>query len=179
MRKREQVGALVALGIALGISFYTWTGTPRKPMLEATATSYAGQAARNPHNARELYELLRVEEVPFPEVFTQVAVTESGWLLESEVARHNYNYFGFIHPGERWSYSLGEQLGHARYPNAQAAIWDLKLWIALNPPYDGENPYQYLARRGYNPNPHYYAYVASINLCAGEPSFCVLQQAGG
>jgi hypothetical protein len=179
MRKKEQQWAFGALILALGISLFAWQGTPAVAPAAAASGTFAPTFHSNPRNARELYELLQLEEVPFPELFTQVAVTESGWQLDSEVARYNYNYFGFIHPNERWSYSIGEQLGHAHYPNARVAVWDLKLWIALDPPASGENPYHYLARRGYNPNPQYYAYVAAINLCAGEPTLCPLVQAGG
>ncbi|MFO0399946.1 MAG: glucosaminidase domain-containing protein, partial [Sphingobacteriia bacterium] len=167
MKKRRQLAILLAIVAIFSLGF-VGDGKMSHTLLgpaEASSKEKTAQKTRNhaTFTAAGLYKRLVAAQVDFPEMFTQVAIAESGWQLKSPVAMQNNNFFGFIYPSERFSYSTRENLGHAWYPSIEDAIADLKLWISLSPPLPGENPYAFLRRRGYNQNPAYYTYLASID----------------
>lgn len=172
MKKREQKVVALALVAALTASFVGLRSPHSQPTTDGPRHSKTIAHKAEKVTPSELYHLLIQERIPYPEVFLRVAITESGWRLNSQVASENHNFFGFIHPSGRFHYSEGERLGHAWYASPEDAVHDLRAWVNENPPATGEDPYSYLRRRHYNPNPGYYGYVASINICEEVPEAC-------
>lgn len=103
--------------------------------------------------------LLQHRGIVYPEVFTKIAIQESGWDLEP---KYRNNYFGFkcniVSPYISDCYNE-----HSLFNDIDTAINFLREWINYSPPMPDEDPYQWLQRRGYNPNPNYYKQIKSIN----------------
>lgn len=109
----------------------------------------------------DLYLYLQRDTIPYPEVWTQVAILESGWNLESGLAREANNIFGFIYVQDS-TRNVGSYLGYSKYKSHIHAIKDLKLRLKHYPMSFNENPYSYLRRTGYNSDPRYYQLLQQI-----------------
>jgi len=122
------------------------------------------------HCWRELYTYLQEERIPYPEVWTQVAILESGWNLESGLSREGNNIFGFVRMTDTLSANVGYYAGTAygQYKSHTDAIKDLKLRLKYLPMSAEENPYVYLQRTGYNTNPVYFYTLQQIKFWEGN-----------
>lgn len=110
-----------------------------------------------------LYNFLINENVKYPEQWTKLAILESGWNLESDVAKNGNNLFGFICVNDT-NRNIGCYNGHSKYRNWKHCIEDLKLWINMSKPYKYEDFYMYLRRRKFNTvNENYYILLKNIN----------------
>jgi hypothetical protein len=90
------------------------------------------------------------------ELMCKVAVAESGWHLQSELAVDSANYFGM-------KSNICTNV-YAKFDNWQHAVDSWACWADINPPKSGESPISWLERRNYNPYKPYYYFVNSITL---------------
>ena len=135
-------------------------------MLKCVLILLAGLRFASPAQTRadSLYLELQRQGVPYALEWMQVARTEAGYNLDSELAKH-HNYFGMQPPLGRATTANGTKAGHATYPSMAAAVACLKARIWAYPYRVAENPYQYLVRTGYNPRGWAYAnYVRSVSV---------------
>ena len=115
-----------------------------------------------PSRTQEMLFYLRFYGLP--RWVARVAILESGYRMDSRLARALNNPFGMDHPYQRETTSQGPVGRFASYCSLEDAVQDYKLWIAYSPPAAGEDFRHYLRRRGYNPFPAYYHYIGQINL---------------
>lgn len=109
----------------------------------------------------DLYLYLQKDNIPYPEIWTQIAILESGWSLESGLAREGNNIFGFIYVNDS-TRNVGSYMGYSKYKSHIHAIQDLKLRLKHYPMSFNESPYVYLQRTGYNSDPRYYQLLQQI-----------------
>lgn len=119
-----------------------------------------------PMTYQELNSKLIENKVPFPIIFTAVAIYESGWQFQSGLAEEGNNLFGFIciTPTCYGAYS--------KWNSKEDCINYLIKWIHKNPPNKKENGIDYLKRRKYNPNPSYYNVVQGIVVKLEKEFYC-------
>lgn len=101
---------------------------------------------------QSLFEALQVRRIEYPEVFTQIAIQECGWELDPV---YRNNFFGFAcNPNSRFVCGCKGEFSEFETPEHAFAF--LREWIAYDPPKGDINAYEWLQRRGYNPDPVYY-----------------------
>lgn len=104
---------------------------------------------------QSLFEALQARRIDYPEVFTQIAIQETGWDL-TPVYRNNF--FGFAcNPKSRFVCGCKGEFSEFETPEHAFAF--LREWIAYDPPKGDINAYEWLQRRGYNPDPVYYEQI--------------------
>lgn len=139
-------GLLVLYGVRVGDVFGDQSPAEHTfPSREAEIRYYLAQYGLSPH-------------------WIRVARVESGWQLDSYIARAGYNYVGMHAVTRRETTAIGTVSFYARYANTQSAIADLRYWADLNPQRPGESFERWLRRRHWNPNPGYYRYLQQIPL---------------
>lgn len=111
-------------------------------------------------NKTQLLQQLAEIRVPFPELWLKVAVTETGHDFRAGVGAINNPFAMRCH--NRPTQCGCTAHGYAVYESHQHAVHDIKLWSELDPPTEGEDGIAWLKRRGYNPYPAYYQYVAAL-----------------
>lgn len=115
----------------------------------------------NINNYQDLKRILIRENIPFPELFTKVAILESGWRFEGAF---KHNIFGWTHyeAPKGLGILIGCEYGLFTFLRKYDAVRYLKYWVSLNPPVVGENGINYLRRRYYNPYAGYYETLNKI-----------------
>jgi hypothetical protein len=137
-------------------------GVEQPSMPNATTTTVF--AAPEPTNWFDLHATLHDAGVPFAQLFTRIAIVETGWDFRSGVGTLN-NLFGMqARPG-----FTSTENGYAVYTSRTTCVSDLAAWAYQDPPRLGETGLAYLHRRGWNPFPSYYVYLQQVNPWALTP----------
>lgn len=108
-------------------------------------------------NYEHLFRILQERNIPYPEIWVQVAIVESGWCLDSDIAKNANNLFGFIFVPEE--HDISNYYGYSSFKDIEHCIEYLEYWIYRNPVQDYEDGYAYLKRRNYNTENYNYLYM--------------------
>jgi hypothetical protein len=121
-------------------------------------------SATEPATWQDLHNALRQAGVPYAQLFTRIAIVETGWDFRSGVGAA-HNLFGMqARPG--YASTLN---GYAVYHSRRQCIQDLAAWVFYDPPRPGEPGLHFLHRRGWNPFSSYYVYLQQVNPWALTP----------
>jgi len=99
-----------------------------------------------------LFDAMQARRIDYPEVFTQIAIQESGWELKPTFRN---NFFGFK-CNLKSAFVCGCSGEYSEFRTPEHTFAFLKEWIAYDPPKGDINAYQWLQRRGFNTDPAYY-----------------------
>ena len=104
------------------------------------------------HGAQNLFMALQYERVQLPELFTRVAIQETGWAIRPVFKN---NFFGFkCNAKSPFVCSCAD--GYSEFETPKHTFAFLREWIAYDRPKGDMDAYNWLRWRGYNPNPEYY-----------------------